>query len=207
MAKWGVEATRQVVVYDQQQGMYAARLWWLLRACGHRAVALLNGGLAAWSARELPLASGPFNAVATPVAACTMDRQPVIDSAQLAAGLQQRTVLLVDARGASRFEGLEEPIDAVAGHIPGAINRPYSENLQADGRFKSAAQLRQEWSSVLAARPGATLVHSCGSGVTACHNLFAHAHAGLGQSTLYAPSWSGWIIGGTRAVATGKSNL
>lgn len=207
MASWGVEATKQVVVYDQQQGMYAARLWWLLRACGHRAVAVLNGGMAAWTAKELPLASGESVASTTPVAACTPDQQPLMDTAELVQGLAQQSVLLVDARAAARFEGIEEPIDPVAGHIPGAINRPYTENLQADGRFKSPAQLRQEWSSVLAARPGATLVHSCGSGVTACHNLLAYTHAGLGSSTLYAPSFSGWITDRERPVATGKSTL
>lgn len=207
LAHWGVEPTTQVVVYDQQQGMYAARLWWLLRASGHRAVAVLNGGLAAWTAKELPLASGAAGHSATPVAACRLDQQAQLDTPQLQAGLAQDSVLLVDARAAPRFEGREEPIDPVAGHIPGAINRPYTENLQADGRFKSAAQLRQEWSGVLAALPGAQLVHSCGSGVTACHNLLAFTHAGLGQSALYAPSWSGWITDPERPVATGKSTV
>jgi thiosulfate/3-mercaptopyruvate sulfurtransferase len=207
LANWGVEPTTQVVVYDQQQGMYAARLWWLLRASGHRAVAVLNGGLAAWTAKELPLASGEAVGSTAPLAACRLDQQPHLDTTQLQQVLAQGSVLVVDARGAARFEGREEPIDPVAGHIPGAINRPYTENLQADGRFKSAAQLRQEWTSVLAALPGAQVVHSCGSGVTACHNLLAFTHAGLGQSALYAPSWSGWITDPARGVATGKSTV
>lgn len=207
LARWGVQPTTQVVVYDQQQSLIAARLWWLLRASGHRAVAVLNGGLAAWINKELPLASGATTPANLPVTTCTLDHLPSMDSTELTRQLAAQAVLLVDARAARRFEGLEEPIDPVAGHIPGAINRPTGENLLEDGRFKSAAQLRQEWTSVLAARPGATLVHSCGSGVTACHNLLAFTHAGLGASTLYAPSFSGWITDPQRTVVTGKSSL
>lgn len=201
LARLGVEPDRQVVAYDQHQGMFAARFWWLLRASGHRAVAVLNGGLAAWTQHDLALASTAPPPAGIPPMPVSFDLASMLDTNTLQSELAQQAVLLVDARGAARFAGREEPIDPVAGHIPGAVNRPYTDNLQADGRFKSAAQLRQEWQAVLAARPGARVVHSCGSGVTACHNLLALAHAQLGFSTLYPPSWSGWIVDPGRPVA------
>lgn len=201
LGRLGVQPERQVVAYDQQQGMYAARLWWLLRAVGHRAVAVLNGGFAAWTAHELPTASGAAEAAGTSVPERRLDQQPQAAADTLLDGIVGGALKLVDARARARYEGREEPIDPVAGHIPGALNRPWQDNLQPDGRFKSPAQLRSEWTALLGHAPAESVVHACGSGVTACHNLLAYAHAGLGQSLLYAPSWSGWITDPRRPVA------
>lgn len=205
LARAGIDSGSQVVVYDQDQGMYAARLWWLLRASGHATVQLLDGGFRAWvdaghaletgapiSARPLP-AGGPM----------APDREQWVDADQVRAGLQQGELLLLDARAAPRFRGEVEPIDPVAGHVPGARNRPYSDNLDQSGRFKPAAQLRAEFNELLAGHPPGAVVHMCGSGVTACHNLVAMAHAGLEGSRLYADSWSGWILDPMRPVALG----
>lgn len=203
LSRLGVEHGRQVVIYDQQQGMYAARLWWLLRAVGHREVAVLDGGLAAWIARELPLGSGAVADAAVPVPVREYNQQPLAAIDRLLDEVSAGQVLLVDARAPARFAGREEPIDPVAGHVPGARNRPYVENLRADGRFKPSAQLREEWRQLLGTHEPGQVVHMCGSGVTACHNLLALAHAGLGSSILFAQSWSGWITDPKRPVASG----
>lgn len=198
----GVAPTRRVVAYDDGDGAFAARLWCLLRALGHREVAVLDGGWARWNALGLPV----DDAVPAPkpaTYAATFDHARLLD-----ADATQRHLdaggLLVDARAAERFRGEVEPIDPVAGHVPGAVNRPYAANL-ADGRFKPAAQLREEFEALLGGRAPADMVAMCGSGITACHHLLAMAHAGLPGARLFTGSWSGWISDPSRPVATGDA--
>ncbi len=203
--RWGVQPGVQVVAYDDQGLPYAARAWWLLRWLGHRAVAVLDGGRAAWMVAggklttDVPVAldAPPYPAAATP-------GMPVITTPQLLASLarvQAGSLQLLDARAGERFRGEVEPLDPVAGHIPGATQRFFKDNLGADGRFKPAAQLHADFTA-LGAR-GETSVQQCGSGVTACHNLLAMSRAGLGISTLYAGSWSEWCSDASRPVARG----
>lgn len=195
----GVSSSSQVVVYDDCGGAMAARAWWLLRWLGHDAVAVLDGGYPAWSAAGgeqsvVPAAQGSGNFTVR------LREDMNLDVEQVAA-LPAR-ILLVDARGAERYRGEQEPIDPVAGHIPGAVNRPLTDNLN-NGVFKPADQLRHEWEALLGVVEPAEVVHYCGSGVTACHNLLAMEYAGLNGSRIYAGSWSEWIRDPQRPVATG----
>ncbi len=191
LAALGLRTGLQVVVYDAQAGMYAARLWWMLRWLGHAPAAVLDGGLQAWLA-----AGGATTAAATPRPAQpgTFIAAGPLNLSLDAAGLQRQLgqLRLIDARAPERFRGDVEPLDAQAGHIPGASNRLFKGNLQADGCFKPAQQLRDEFNALLAPYTPAQVVHQCGSGVTACHNLLAMEHAGLGGSQLYPGSWSEW---------------
>jgi thiosulfate/3-mercaptopyruvate sulfurtransferase len=207
LAAWagacGITPRVQVVSYDAQGSPYAARAWWLLRWLGHGAVAVLDGGRAAWLAAGGTLVStahGPVAAAPYPMSTASM---PTINAQALQAALGQR--LLLDARAGERFRGEVEPLDPVAGHIPGATLRFFKDNLLADGRFKPAADLRQEFVALGAASDAhnQAVVQQCGSGVTACHNLLAMAHAGLGDSTLYPGSWSEWCSDPARPVAKG----
>jgi thiosulfate/3-mercaptopyruvate sulfurtransferase len=175
-------------------------LWWLLRLAGERAVAVLDGGYAAWQAEGLPVETVVPQRAATSATVQFDPAQVVLDHVALHAA---PAPLLIDARAAPRYRGDVEPLDPVAGHVPGALNRPFTDNLVADGRFKSAAELKRDFLAVLGARAPAEVVHMCGSGVTACHNLLAMEYAGLAGSRLYAPSWSGWVSDRSRAVATG----
>ena len=203
LSRWGWQPGLAVVAYDTANGaLAAARLWWMLRLIGERNVAVLDGGLQAWSAAGLPLRAD--------IAQRTPTRVDVrFDPAQLVYTEELRTLqqnpqsVLVDARAAARFRGELEPIDPVAGHVPGARNRPYSDNLESDGRFKPAPILRAEFAGLLGDHSPRDVVHMCGSGVTACHNLLAMEHAGLFGSRLYAPSWSGWISERGNPVANG----
>jgi len=197
--RWGITPGVQVITCDAQGGPYASRAWWLLRWLGHGDVAVLDGGIAAWLA-----AGGALSAAAPttppqppyPTAAAAM---PTVDADGLLA--QLGSVQVLDARNAERYRGEVEPLDAVAGHIPGATLRFFKDNLGPDGRFKPAAQLRAEFEALgVPARP---VVQQCGSGVTACHNLLAMAHAGLGISALYPGSWSEWCSDPQRPVARG----
>ncbi|PZO64875.1 MAG: sulfurtransferase [Pseudoxanthomonas suwonensis] len=206
-AQWlgaaGIGTDTQVVAYDAGDGAFAARLWCLLQLFGHRAVAVLDGGFAAWTAAGQPVESGdgpPPNADASAYPG-QFDHRRIVDADGVRAALQRGDVLL-DARAAERFRGTLEPIDAVAGHVPGAVNRPYSLNL-ADGRFRSADELEAAFSTLLAGRQPQHAIVMCGSGVTACHHLLAMAHAGLEGARLYAGSWSGWISDPSRPIATG----
>jgi thiosulfate/3-mercaptopyruvate sulfurtransferase len=204
LARLGIERDSQVVAYDQDSGAYAARLWWLLRAAGYPDVRVLDGGLRAWRAAGMPLDTGaaiPRSVDSAPPVA--PDRAAWLDVETLQQHLAQDTIALVDARGGPRFRGEVEPIDPVAGHVPGARNRPFLDNLDASGRFKPAEQLRDEFAHLLAGRTPDSVVHMCGSGVTACHNLLAMEIAGLPGSRLYADSWSGWIRDPARSVAVG----
>ena len=196
----GWDGEQPVIAYDDGSGAIAARAWWLLRLAGIEQAAVLDGGWAAWQAAGGPEEAGASQAVpGSPQISLHHDR--LLDSAQLQAALQDGSILLLDARASERYAGRVEPMDPVAGHVPGAVNRPFSENLNAGGRFKSAATLRQEFSALLSMRRPEDVVHMCGSGVTACHNLLAMEHAGLAGSRLYAPSWSGWISDRQRPVA------
>jgi len=199
LGRVGITPSTQVIALDRQGGMYAARLWWMLRWMGHESVAVLDGGVAAWTASGGALVTQESQPVA---AAPYPDRTPLaatLDATALAAALGR--VRLVDARAGERFRGEVEPLDKAAGHIPGATNRFFKNNLGADGRFKPAAQLRGEFAALLGVQPASNTVHQCGSGVTACHNLLAMEHAGLTGSRLYPGSWSEWSADPKRPVA------
>jgi thiosulfate/3-mercaptopyruvate sulfurtransferase len=194
----GVGATTQVVVYDDAQGMIAGRLWWLLRWLGHDAVALLDGGLQAWQA-----AGGALTEVLPTLLAKTFVARPqdmLVAADYVLERIETPQMHLVDARSADRFRGENETIDPVGGHIPGAVNRFFKDNLQPDGRFKPAAELRAEWLAVLAGALPDQVVHQCGSGVSACLNMVAMEIAGLSGSRLYAGSWSEWCADPGRPV-------
>lgn len=202
LSRWGVAPDTLVIAYDERQSAFAARLWWMLRAAGHEAVVVLDGGIEAWRRAGLPLET-------TPTLPPPVRREVVFDAAWMVdADVVERcrtdpACLLLDARPGPRFRGEVEPLDPVAGHVPGAVNRPVTDNLAADGRFKPAASLRAEFDALLAGRPPAAVVSMCGSGVTACHTLLAMAAAGLDGAKLYPGSWSEWCGQSGRAVATG----
>jgi thiosulfate/3-mercaptopyruvate sulfurtransferase len=197
----GVDASKQVVAYDQNAGMWASRLWWLLRWLGHSAVAVLDGGMDKWLAEGRPVS----DEVHSPRPATFVPARPVAvaSAGEILRHLNDGELLVLDARAPERYRGDLEPIDPVAGHIPGARNRPYTENLAPGGSLKPAALLRSEFEAVLAGKSPATVVHQCGSGVTACHNALAMAVAGLSGSRLYPGSWSEWIADPARPVARG----
>jgi len=199
----GVGPATQVVVYDAQGGVYASRAWWSLRWLGHDAVAILDGGWGKWLKEDHPdTAAVP---VPTPANFAARARPLAVDAAFVLAHLRDPEVKVIDARGNDRYRGENETLDPVAGHIPGSVNRVIKENLDAAGRFKSAAQLRAEWEALLAGLAPGQVVHSCGSGVAACHNLFAMELAGLSGSRLYGGSWSEWVADPSRPVATGPT--
>lgn len=198
---WGIDHDTQVVAYDANGGSFAVRLWWLARWLGHEKVAVLDGGWPAWlaetnrSSTEAP-ARLPTRFVARE------SLEEVVDAAQLQRLLATPSALLVDARAPERYEGRVEPLDPVAGHIPGAINRFWQANL-ADGHFKPAEQLRAEYEALLAGHAPRQMVAQCGSGVTACHHLLAMRIAGLPGARLFPGSWSEWVADRSRPVATG----
>ena len=196
----GVARATQVVAYDAQGGMYAARLWWLLRWLGHDAVAVLDGGIGTWTAEDRPLTRD------LPAArSAILERAPgalPVDATFVLTHLDGNGMQLIDARAPDRFAGQNETLDPVAGHIPGAVNRFFKLNLDEQGRFKPATALRQEFTTLLADRNPREVVHQCGSGVSACHNLLAMEHAGLPGSRLYPGSWSEWCADGGRPVVT-----
>ncbi len=199
--RWGIAHDTQIVAYDQANGAFAARLWWLARFLGHTRAAVLDGGLAAWRAAGLPLTSEP--AVR---AARAFVGHPQLSSLataeQVARALERGDIVLVDARSADRFAGHHETLDAVAGHIPGARNHPFADNLDAAGRFLARAELARRWRGTLSGADPRSVVSMCGSGVTACHNLLAMELGGLSGARLYAGSWSEWIRDPARPVAT-----
>lgn len=197
LRRCGVNDDSQVVAYDAHGGMFAARLWWLLRWIGHAGVAVLDGGLAAWQARGLPLVTVSVGAGVKPG---TLTEQASL-SKIVSVGEVAASHSVIDARAPERFRGENETIDPVGGHIPGAKNRFFKDNLQADGRFKSAQELQREWAPFLGAA-GAPIMQ-CGSGVTACHNLLALEVAGLHGAALYPGSWSEWCADPSRPLATG----
>jgi len=197
---WGISDSTQVVAYDAHGGMFAARLWWLLRWIGHPAVAVLDGGLAAWQAAGEPLVTPT-----APRARGAITERPsltrTVSVDDVVANLAKQNHTVVDARAADRYRGENETIDPVGGHIPGARNRFFKDNLAADGRFKDAALLKAELAPVVGT--AAHAIMQCGSGVTACHNLLAMEVAGLPGAALYPGSWSEWCADPARPVATG----
>lgn len=188
----GVANHMQVVVLDRQGANYCGRLWWMLKWCGHEAVAVLDGGLPAWKAAGGDVATGPARAPAPAHFELLPPLAQLATTAEIAGSLGRPGLTLIDARAAARFRGETEPLDPVAGHIPGALNRPFVQSVLADGRFKPAAELRAEFDQLLGGRDPASVVHHCGSGVSAIPNLLAMEIAGLGRGRLYAGSWSEW---------------
>lgn len=203
LGQQGVGAATQVVVYDRNGCNYCGRLWWMLKWCGHEAVAVLDGGLQAWQATGGALASGPEPAPAPTPFTLGPARASLVDAEAVAQDLGRPSQTVLDARATPRFRGEVEPLDPVAGHIPGALNRPFGANLGADGRFKPAPVLRAEFEALLAGHTPASVVHHCGSGVSAVPNLLAMELAGLGRAALYAGSWSDWCSDPARPVAQG----
>lgn len=202
LGRWGISPDHRVVAYDARDGAIAARLWWMLRLLGHDSVAVLDGGFEAWSR----IGGAIERAVPRPRPAqykARFNARAVATTAVVAARMASGNGVLVDARAAERYRGDIEPIDMVAGHIPGASNRPYSTNLAADGTFRPADELAAEFRALLGDTPVADAVMMCGSGVTACHNLLAMEHAGLRGARVYTGSWSEWISDRGRPVARG----
>lgn len=200
-SNWGIDASTQVVVYDDRAGAIAARLWWMLRWLGHENVAVLNGGWNYWYQHNFPVSS----------------EVPEREETQFQVNLQEHLLVdikfveeiesaseytLVDSRTSNRYKGLEEPIDPIAGHIPGAINAPFPENVKEDGLLHSSQDLKERFKGILEGNSFENAVFYCGSGVTACHNLLAMAHAGLGSGKLYAGSWSEWITDSNRPIVS-----
>lgn len=206
-ARWlssiGYAPEQTWVLYDDGNAAFAARVWWMLRAIGHRDVRVLDGGHAAWVAAGSELTAELPQFAPTRVEVQYSDAA-MVNFAELEALRTDATRRLFDARASVRYRGEVEPLDPVAGHVPGAINRPFSDNLEANGRFKSSHVLRQEWQALLGGIAPEQAVHMCGSGVTACHNLLAMELAGLSGSRLFPPSWSGWVSDPSRAVAQGE---
>jgi thiosulfate/3-mercaptopyruvate sulfurtransferase len=200
----GIGADTPVVIYDRQGGMYAARAWWMLRWLGHSQVAVLDGGLPAWTAAGGALEAGDGQARLAGAPAYPLAPEPAMPTLD-ADALQARLgrVCLIDARAADRFRGDLEPLDPVAGHIPGALNRFFKDNLGVDGRFLPAETLRATFAGLLGSTGAAEAVHQCGSGVTACHNLLAMEAAGLPGAVLYPGSWSEWCSDPARPAARG----
>ena len=209
-AQWldsiGFRNDMQAVVYDRQGSMFCGRLWWMLKWAGHEAVAVLDGGLQAWQAAQGAVEAGPAASQAVGSAgafALQPEAARLVQTPAVLSQLGRPGFNLLDARAPQRYRGEVEPLDPVAGHIPGALNRPFTLNFSADGRFKPAAELRAEFETLLAGRDPATVVHQCGSGVTATPNLIAMEIAGLGRTALYAGSWSEWCSDPSRPFAQG----
>ncbi len=202
LGDWGISNNTQVVVYDDAGGAFAGRLWWLLRCQGHDKVAVLDGGIKHWQKQGLPTTT------TLPTIKSAKFRPYLNDAAWLNAlqvqnSLAKKSICLIDARTPERYRGEQEPIDPVAGHIPHALNRAFQLNLDSKGLFLPAEQLRDQFKQLIGANVPDQVVHYCGSGVTACHNLLAMEHAGLTGSKLYAGSWSEWIKNKNRSVARG----
>jgi len=202
LGQLGIGADTQVVAYDGGSSMVATRLWWMLRWLGHDAVAVLDGGFDKWTREGRPVtAEVP---VVKPRELPVRRVGPALAAADVAHAVAERSVTLVDARSPERYRGETEPLDPVAGHIPGARNRPYPRNLNPDQTFKPADVLRSEFAELLGATPLERVVHYCGSGVSACHNMLAMEIAGLPGTRLYPGSWSEWSADPAHPVATGN---
>lgn len=202
LGRLGIGPRTQVVVYDEGDGsMAAARLWWLLRLMGHTEVAVLDGGVAAWQEAGLPLTGDITDVDPLPSYPGALDARQIVGVEEVAARLKHAPGWLLDARAPERFRGEIEPLDPVAGHVPGAVNRPFALNV-AEGRLRPAGELHTELQAAIGATAPDRVVLMCGSGVTACHLLLAMEHAGLHGARVYADSWSGWISDPSRPVAT-----
>lgn len=199
LARHGVSNASTIVAYDDVGGQYAARLWWMARWVGLTSVRLLDGGFPKWLQEGRPL-SNAVPAAARAALVGHADPSLVWTAAEVLRHLQDAEFALVDARAAERYRGEVEPIDSVAGHIPGALNRFFKANLNADLTLRPAAELKREFEALIGGRPPVNVVHHCGSGITACANLFAMEYAGLPGSKLYSGSWSEWIADETRPI-------
>ena len=205
LSAWGIDSATQVVAYDDSGGSTAARLWWMLKWLGHKAAAVLDGGWASWQKKGLPARSGSERRTVKRFVP-QENQGSHVTAGQVLETLGDLRCLLLDARSAPRYRGEVEPIDPVAGHIPGAVSAPYEQNLTPEGRFLEPEVLRRRFEQLLKSVPVENVICYCGSGVTAAHNLLALAHAGLGMGRLYAGSWSEWIAGPERPIARGDEN-
>jgi len=201
LAEWGIREESLVVAYDDSGGAIAGRLWWLLRDCGHGRAAVLDGGFRAWQAADLPLETEAPEHGTAPVRQLVPGQMPTVDAAQVVRALRDGTRVLIDVRAAQRYTGAEEPLDRLAGHVPGALNLPLTGNLDADGRFLDRDKLAERFRLLLGERSPADAMIMCGSGVSACQVLVAMEHAGLPGASLYTGSWSDWIGDPARPVA------
>jgi thiosulfate/3-mercaptopyruvate sulfurtransferase len=199
----GFANNMQAVAYDRNGANYCGRLWWMLKWAGHEAVAVLDGGLQAWTAAGGAATNQEEPSQFQSNFTLAPERAKLVNADAITAALGRPRQTLIDARANPRFKGEVEPLDPVAGHIPGALNRPFALNIGTDGKFKPAAQLKTEFEALLAGRDAATVVHHCGSGVSAIPNLLAMEVAGLGTTALYAGSWSDWVSDASRPVAKG----
>ena len=202
LGTFGIAPGVQVVAYDQDTGAFASRLWWLLRWVGHRAVAVLDGGLAKWTAEGRPTRGGIEPRKQADFSG-ERNRDMMVDAATVAQVTNRRDWRLLDARAPERYRGEVEPIDKKAGHIPTAVNHPFQTNLTAGGTFRSPSELRAQFEASLGSVPPPQIIAYCGSGVTACHNLLAMEHAGLHGAKLYPGSWSEWSADASNPTATG----
>lgn len=203
LCQWGVGANTQVVAYDDSFGSMACRLWWTLRWLGHPGVALLDGGYPKWLREKRPVDD---QIPASPQGDCDWlpEQGRIVTADDVLHASRSGEQLILDARPERRFSGEDEPLDPVAGHVPGAINYPFDENLDMDGTFLPPDALRENYQALLKGRPASQVIHMCGSGVTTCHNILAMEIAGLPGSRLYPGSWSEWITDPSRPVATGE---
>jgi thiosulfate/3-mercaptopyruvate sulfurtransferase len=200
LGKWGIDNSKQVIAYDDSFGAMASRLWWLLRWLGHDTVALLDGGLPRWQREGRPVTKDL--PVVTPATFTPRVRDDMwVDANTVAKAVKQNDWLVMDARAEERFNGEVEMLDPIAGHIPGAINLPFEDNLHVSGRFSSPQELRELYEGLIENVRPEQVIQMCGSGVTACHNILAMEHAGLPGARLYAGSWSEWIRDPARPVA------
>ncbi|HCA27798.1 MAG TPA: sulfurtransferase [Betaproteobacteria bacterium] len=206
LGRWGVNADKQVVVYDDSFGSMAVRLWWMLRWVGHESVALLDGGWPKWRREKHPVTTA-LPAVQPTDFPLRLAPGLQIDAGQVNTRRQDKNTLIVDARPEERFTGDYEPLDKIAGHIPGSVNWPFEENLDLGGAYLPAEELRENYLKLLHDVPPEQVIHSCGSGVTACHNVLAMEIAGLSGSQLYAGSWSEWITDPAHPVETGENGV
>ena len=203
LCQLGVGVNKQVVVYDDSYGAMATRLWWMMRWLGHPGAALLDGGYPKWLREKRPVnAEQPIPHPAS--CACLPEPTQIAGAAEVLQASQSGDTLIIDARPERRFSGEFEPLDPVAGHVSGAINYPFDENLDVDGTFMPPEALRENYQALLKGKPAWLVIHMCGSGVTACHNILAMEIAGLPGSRLYPGSWSEWITDPARPVATGE---
>jgi len=204
LGAWGIANDSQVVVYDDAGGAFAGRLWWLLRCMGHNNVAVLNGGIQLWQRQGFALTT-TLPTIKPTLFRLYLNPAYWLNASQVQNSIAKKTICLIDARTPERYRGEHEPIDPVAGHIPGALNRAFQMNLDNQGLFLSADSLRKQFKQLIGTRTPEQVVHYCGSGVTACHNLLAMEYAGLAGSKIYAGSWSEWIRDKNRVVAAGKA--
>jgi thiosulfate/3-mercaptopyruvate sulfurtransferase len=203
LCQWGIGVNKQVVVYDDSYGAMAVRLWWMLRWLGHPGVALLDGGYPMWLREKRPV-NADIPGLHKASCACLPEPSQIVTADEVLHASRTGDHLIIDARPDRRFSGDFEPFDPVAGHVPGAINWPFDENLDVDGTFMPPEALRENYQALLKGKPAWQAIHMCGSGVTACHNILAMEIAGLPGSRLYPGSWSEWVADPSRPVALGE---